>query len=95
LEQQHNPAPWLVFEPAWEPVRETGSVPAPALGIDSNEQFPNTEQVSVSEENWPPAWLDNAGIQIIRATRSWIQYGTVGFAVMCILIAAVEALFGR
>jgi hypothetical protein len=56
------------------------------------EQF--SEQVSEMEapENY---WLDDAGIEIIRATRSWIQYGTVGFAVICIVIGAVEALFGR
>jgi hypothetical protein len=40
-------------------------------------------------------WLEEAGVEIIRATRSWIQYGTVGFAVICIVIGAVEALFGR
>jgi len=52
------------------------------------------------EESIPPAvasstWLDDTGIEIVRATRSWIQYGTVGFAVVCIIIGAVEALFGR
>jgi hypothetical protein len=41
------------------------------------------------------AWPDDTGIQIIRATRTWIQYGTVGFAVVCIIIGAVEGLFGR
>jgi hypothetical protein len=35
------------------------------------------------------------GPSIIRATRGWIQYGVVGFAVLCIVIGAVEALFGR
>jgi hypothetical protein len=40
-------------------------------------------------------WLEETGVEIIRATRSWIQYGTVGFAVICIVIGAVEALFGR
>jgi hypothetical protein len=34
-------------------------------------------------------------MEIIKATRSWIQYGTVAFAVLCIVIGAVEALFGR
>jgi len=41
------------------------------------------------------AWLDDTGIQIVRATRSWVQYGTLGFAVVCIIIGAVEALFGK
>ncbi|HYL76901.1 MAG TPA: hypothetical protein VEU96_21975 [Bryobacteraceae bacterium] len=35
------------------------------------------------------------GPSIIRATREWIQYGVFGFAVLCIVISAVEALFGR
>jgi hypothetical protein len=39
--------------------------------------------------------MDDAGIEIIRATRSWIQYGTLGFAVICIIIGAVEGLLGR
>ena len=38
------------------------------------------------QETWP---------DIIHATRSWIQYGTVGFAVFCIVVGAVEALVGR
>jgi len=40
-------------------------------------------------------WLDVTGIPILRATRTWIQYGTVGFAVICILIGAIEGLLGR
>jgi len=32
---------------------------------------------------------------VIHATRAWIQYGTVGFAIFCILIGALEALVGR
>ena len=42
-----------------------------------------------------PGWWDGSGIEIARATRSWIQYGTVAFAVICIVIGAVEALLGR
>jgi len=60
--------------------------PIPSDQQQSNEQVP-AERTSY--------WLDDTGIPILRATRSWIQYGTVGFAVMCILIGAVEALFGR
>lgn len=40
-------------------------------------------------------WLEDTGIEIVRATRSWIQYGAVGFAVLCIIIGAMEALFGH
>jgi hypothetical protein len=42
-----------------------------------------------------PFWLDDTGIEIVRATRSWIQYGAVGFAIVCIIIGAVEGLLGR
>ena len=40
-------------------------------------------------------WLEDAWPDILRSTRSWLQYGTVGFAVICIVIGAVEGLFGR
>jgi len=33
--------------------------------------------------------------ELMRATQGWIQYGTLGFAIFCIIIGAVEALFGR
>jgi hypothetical protein len=47
-----------------------------------------------SEEE-DPQWLDEVALEILRATRGWLQYGLVGFAVMCIVIGAIEALFGR
>jgi len=34
-------------------------------------------------------------LALLNYTRNWIQYGVVGFAVACILIGAVESLFGR
>jgi hypothetical protein len=37
-------------------------------------------------------WIDETGIDIVRATRLWIQYGIVGFAIACIVIGAVEGL---
>ena len=33
--------------------------------------------------------------QIIRMTRRLVQYGISGFAVLFIIVGAVEALFGR
>jgi len=39
--------------------------------------------------------VDRALRDIIRTTQSWVQLGTLGFAILCILIGAVEALFGR
>ena len=55
-------------------------------------------------ENPPPQSSDivasnvaqvDAQLGIIHATRTWIQYGVFGFAVFCIVVGAVEALFGR
>jgi hypothetical protein len=66
---------------------------APAPEIPG--QLENNEEVSVEETTPPPAWWDGTGVEIARATRSWIQYGTLAFAVICIVIGAVEALFGR
>jgi hypothetical protein len=34
-------------------------------------------------------------LSVIRATRTWLQYGVFGFAVFLIVVSAVEALFGR
>jgi len=48
-----------------------------------------------SNHEVPDGALRSAGLEIIRATRTWIQYGVVGFALLCIVIGAVEALFGR
>ena len=39
------------------------------------------------------AWQEVLAVS--RATRSWVQYGALGFAVLCILIGAVEALLGK
>jgi hypothetical protein len=34
-------------------------------------------------------------IGVIHLTRTWVQYGIFGFAVLCIVIGAVEALLGK
>ena len=45
----------------------------------------------------PNRWIDlaNDNLTVVRATRLWVQYGIFGFAVFCIVIGAVESLFGR
>jgi hypothetical protein len=45
----------------------------------------------------PHRWIEvaNDNITVVRATRFWVQYGIFGFAVFCIVIGAVESLFGR
>ena len=42
-----------------------------------------------------PQQLEAAYIEVIRTTHWFVLYGTGGFAVLCILIGAVESLFGR
>jgi hypothetical protein len=101
--EQHaeNPVPWLVFEPFREPALDPVPEPEPAAtstavaAADSNEQLTLNEELGISQGIPVRAWLDDTGLQIIRATRTWIQYGTVGFAVFCIVIGAVEGLFRR
>jgi hypothetical protein len=103
--EQHseNPAPRLVLEPVWElvcepeagPAEESSADSTPALAADSTEQPKPNEEVSMPQESPASAWPDDTWRQIIRATRSWIQYGTLGFAVICIVIGALEGLLGR
>ena len=87
-----------------EPQPDTAAAPSPALPetkgptvvwLEHAEKSVSPEEVHTKQKSPAPGWLDDAGIEIIRATRSWIQYGTLGFAVICIVIGAVEALFGR
>jgi hypothetical protein len=62
--------------------------------IDEQAQAP-AEKADPAPESSDPRGMDEAGLQIIHFTRSWIQYGTFGFAIACIVIGAVEAIFGR
>jgi hypothetical protein len=48
---------------------------------------------SVAPLEAPPQPIEY--IEVIHLTRTWVQYGIFGFAVLCIVIGAVEALFGR
>jgi hypothetical protein len=84
LEQQLDNSASALFETADECAHD------PAGNLRGRSAFP-----AVTDEISSLAWLDEAGIEIVRATRTWIQYGAVGFAVLCIVIGAVEALFGR
>jgi hypothetical protein len=42
----------------------------------------------------PGSWPDGFALEIARATRTWIQYGMLGFAVLCIVIGAVRGILG-
>jgi len=83
-----------------EPVAE------PAIAAPAQLAIASPAEVAIASSSGPPLTLaaqespltrlaDDTGIQIIRATRSWIQYGMVGFAVLCIVIGAVEGLLSR
>lgn len=39
-------------------------------------------------------WPDGFALDIAHATRTWIQYGMLGFAVACIVIGAVKGILG-
>jgi hypothetical protein len=80
LEQElENPQPTELEVPA----ESTAQITEPAV------DDPKVEQA------WLGMDLEDTSREIVRATRSWIQYGTLGFAVLCIVVGAVEALFGR
>jgi hypothetical protein len=81
LEQElENPAPTELETPAEATVSADATEPVTEAAVDVGQ-----------------AWLglEDTSREIVRATRSWIQYGTLGFAVLCIVVGAVEALFGR
>lgn len=61
------------------------------------EPLVNPDQIEVANVEPPadPAHLETVYREIARATHWWVLYGSGGFAVLCILIGAVEGLFGR
>lgn len=72
--------------------------PAPLVEHEELEQPLNPETLPAgSAGEHEPAIATEPGLDlsVIHATRTWVQYGILGFAVMCIVIGAVEALFGR
>ncbi len=67
--------------PLTEPAAEPTTVEPAA------EESAQTETLAVEVPN------DYATVS--HLTRTWVQYGIFGFAILCIVIGAVEALFGR
>jgi hypothetical protein len=61
-------------------------------------QVEDSAEPSVAQDSAPEEafWRlpDGFALDIARATRTWIQYGMVGFAVMCIVIGAVKGALG-
>jgi hypothetical protein len=63
--------------------------------VEQNVEAPEAESSSEPSVE-PPAPIQRVEyIGVIHLTRTWVQYGILGFAVLCIVIGAVEALFGR
>jgi hypothetical protein len=81
--------------PQFEPIQPAES----AQAIDASEAAENSESVGETTEAPPAASrVRNQPIEyvvVIHLTRTWVQYGIFGFAVLYIVIGAVEALFGR
>jgi hypothetical protein len=50
---------------------------------------PQIAQAKLADQFWEDM------LMVFQATRSWIQYGALGFAVLCIIVGAVEGLFGK
>ena len=60
--------------------------------MDTPSKSPRLESCDIRPAN--AAQVDHQ-LSVMHATRTWIQYGVFGFAVFCIVLGAVEALFGR
>jgi hypothetical protein len=72
--------------PKLEPIEPVVTEPAIEVQPEpSSEPTPAPPDVSLPIEY----------IAVFHLTRTWVQYGIFGFAVLCIVIGAVEALFGR
>jgi hypothetical protein len=81
-------APAPQFDPV-EPLNVPDSPVELAPVPEAEAPLEETEQTESAEV--PPYEY----IGVIHLTRTWVQYGIFGFAVLCIVIGAVEALFGR
>ena len=74
----------------WRVEHPTENPPAEHLREQSGE-FPAAHPTA-TETIWD--WPDGFALDIARATRTWIQYGMLGFAVLCIVIGAVKGILG-
>ena len=74
--------------PSPQPATSENSA-VPVEGTDSTACEPEADSENSQTEQ------EIEAISVIHATRTWVQYGVFGFAVLCIIIGAMEALFGR
>jgi hypothetical protein len=79
-------APAPQFDPI-VPIETASLVPAAIA--------PEPEQTAEAPVELAPPVKPIEYVGVIHLTRTWVQYGVFGFAVLCIVIGAVEALFGR
>ena len=83
--------------PQFEPIQPTEdaqftAASDPVVAVEP-EQNTEADDGSVESSVQPPQPIEY--IEVIHLTRTWVQYGIFGFAVLCIVIGAMEALFGR
>jgi hypothetical protein len=77
-------------------VHQDAFLAAEGLTFDDAGDHPDPDTVLAVEEPQPDRIAPQQTYEdIVRATRWCVLYGTSGFAVLCILIGAVESLFGR
>jgi len=81
-------APAPQFDPI-EPL-EIPENPVEVVSASQAEAAPEDTEQTESDEVAPYEYVN-----VIHLTRTWVQFGIFGFAVLCIVIGAVEALFGR
>jgi hypothetical protein len=78
--------------PQFDPIQSIDSVDTQAPAIAAAPEQEAAAEPTL-ESAAPAKSIEYVGV--IHLTRTWVQYGVFGFAVLCIVIGAVEALFGR
>ena len=87
-----------LVEPVINPEQADAAQPGAAQPEAANvEPLINPEQPETAnaEPVVSPDRPETVYREIIRATHWWVLYGSGGFAVLCILIGALEGLFSR
>jgi hypothetical protein len=82
----------LAGQPGTAAGTDPAALPGPGTAPDGSEQLTTDEELSGDLDNATLYSNEDTAIQIIRATRTWIQYGMVGFTVFCIVIGALESV---
>lgn len=86
------------------PTHAEPSAPAPGaflaaegLVIETDPHPIQPEAVDIVEQAAPaaPITFQQSYREIVRTTGWFVLYGTGGFALVCIIVGAFEALFGR